>query len=623
MSNTFNTQRINTRKHLLIDCYSQNKMENIWRRSVRSSLRRQAILDLHDYYDFHKNRKQYIETIIHQIINGQYTPKQTFVLRLEKRAGVCRHIQIPSAEDALILETLVESYLTSILAKAPSPNAFFSRSHATKTNEGNLNAFAYPWWELWNTFQKKIYNFNQSRDYIVVTDITNYFDNISLEKLRNVITGLAFFDNKDKSAEGIIDFLFYCLESFLLRPDYLPQSLVGLPQIDFDAPRLLAHLFLYEIDEFLKERTQDNFVRWMDDIDFGVNSIAEGKQILCALDELLLSRGIRLNLGKTAILDAEDARIYFQPDENAFLTAKQNEIKALLKRTTAINAPAKLEALSAELSERFEDFRSNGKLSGRYEKILLRYFSVFTELKDPYLEKCVPELLDDTPALRGKIFYYYLILGFSETRLNHILNYINGEHCIDDVSAFAAIKLLVDWDIPHDYTALLKNVINSSTSSKTQSHFIGSLWLGSKYDTRSHLYTHIMNNKDLWKRDSFVARQVAATMPILQVIPEYKSRIIENLADSAQLDALRVIYNLKQLSFQQNLSKEDNAYLMHKHNLAYPLPKFLLSLHYILSPKLNVIDKSKLYDHFINCVDDIHYRKTIETAYSHEKFIND
>ena len=39
-----------------------------------------------------------------------------------------------------------------------------------------------------------------------------------------------------KFHEELIDFLFFMLESFIWRPDYIPLSGVGLPQIQFDAP---------------------------------------------------------------------------------------------------------------------------------------------------------------------------------------------------------------------------------------------------------------------------------------------------------------------------------------------------------------------------------------------------
>jgi hypothetical protein len=36
-------------------------------------------------------------------------------------------------------------------------------------------------------------------------------------------------------AESLLDFFFYMLDEFVWRPDYLPSSGVGLPQINFDA----------------------------------------------------------------------------------------------------------------------------------------------------------------------------------------------------------------------------------------------------------------------------------------------------------------------------------------------------------------------------------------------------
>jgi hypothetical protein len=48
--------------------------------------------------------------------------------------------------------------------------------------------------------------------------------------------------------KGVMDLLFYMLEAFVWRPEYIPLSGVGLPQINFDAPRLLAHCYLFPAD---------------------------------------------------------------------------------------------------------------------------------------------------------------------------------------------------------------------------------------------------------------------------------------------------------------------------------------------------------------------------------------
>ena len=42
----------------------------------------------------------------------------------------------------------------------------------------------------------------------------------------------------------MIDMLIYVLGDLLWQPDYTPRIEIGPPQINLDAPRLLAHCFL-------------------------------------------------------------------------------------------------------------------------------------------------------------------------------------------------------------------------------------------------------------------------------------------------------------------------------------------------------------------------------------------
>jgi hypothetical protein len=78
----------------------------------------------------------------------------------------------------------------------------------------------------------------------------------------------------------------------------MPRVEVGLPQINVDAPRLLAHCFLYELDAFLASDPTRDFVRYMDDIDVGVDTIAAAKQVLKSIDLVLQTKQVRLNSGK-------------------------------------------------------------------------------------------------------------------------------------------------------------------------------------------------------------------------------------------------------------------------------------------------------------------------------------
>jgi hypothetical protein len=228
--------------------FEVDAMRAVWKNTVRNGLRRQDVLDLHDYHDFHRSLDTILEALRTEVCTASYRPKRSQQVRIEKAAGICRRIHIPAPEDAVLFQTMVDSIAVELLQKQPAHNAFYSRSHPRYRNPNDVDhTFPYDWWELWPEFQRRIFQFTSSCDFIAVTDISNYFDCISLRQLRNTIASLVVFD------EPLLDFLFFMLEEFVWRPDYLPSSGVGLPQLNFDAPRLLAHVFLFESDTLLSE----------------------------------------------------------------------------------------------------------------------------------------------------------------------------------------------------------------------------------------------------------------------------------------------------------------------------------------------------------------------------------
>jgi hypothetical protein len=160
----------------------------------------------------------------------------------------------------------------------------------------------------------------------------------------------------------------------------MPHSGVGLPQINFDAPRLLAHAYLFKLDEELESATNGNFVRWMDDIDAGVNSREEGKKLLRNLDNILSSQGLRLNTSKSKILSAQDAVAHFWIQENRTLTIIENSIKHGSGSSITQKKQKHL------LKKRFRSFDRKLR-TGQWDKVFKRYFSLFGMVKDTCLEK--------------------------------------------------------------------------------------------------------------------------------------------------------------------------------------------------------------------------------------------
>lgn len=572
------TPRLEERVYKLDTCFNLSLIERVWQKYVKTGLRSQGLLDLHDYYDFHRNRKALANIIRNQILEGKYRPKSPNIIRVEKKYGVCRHLQIPTPEDAVVLQALVETLAPIIKANQPTERAYYSRSHSAFIGEESVDgSFPYPWFKLWPQFQEKIYKFTTTFKYVVVTDIANYYDNISFDRLRNVISSYGKFE------EVLLDFLFFMLESFVWRPDYLPLSGVGLPQVNFDAPRLLGHAFLFEIDRYLNDKTNGNFVRWMDDIDFGTNDTDTAKKILRDLDELLLTRGLRLNMGKTKILSSSEARHYFLPDENRYLSVMTERINRKLGNGLTVDDEKKL------IRKRFNKFLKRPRI-GRWEKVYNRYFSIAGKTRDRYLEKFVPELLSDSPAMRESIFRYYLMLGCNLARFNQLKDFFESEHCADDTSIFSVAKVFVDWPIP-PYSQIRKEIVllAKRTANNTSANLVASIWMLAKYTSSSDLASFLGQHSNRWKYSSFLSRQVAATTPRIRKLKGQFRFVEKTLSEAGQLDALRVMYHLDEFRQVQPLKSPDKMYIMHGKGTVetYPLYKYLILLDLLTCENVN------------------------------------
>ncbi|MFP9128512.1 hypothetical protein [Niallia sp. BSM11] len=601
-----NTPRLNERVLKLDECFNSSKMEFSWKKYVKTGMRGQSILDLHDYFDFHRHKTQILRSISKQINEGIYRPKPHYEIIVEKKLGICRHQLIPSPEDAVVLQTIVESISPIIKNAQPSDRAFYSRSHGGPKSEADIDeSFPYAWWELWPKFQEKIYEFSQTFPYIVVTDISNYFDNIIFRQLRNILASYG------KIEESLLDFLFFMLENFVWRPDYLPLSGSGLPQLNYDAPRLLGHSFLFEIDKYLEEQTGGNFVRWMDDIDFGVNEIHQAKVILRGLDELLLTRGIRLNMGKTKILSMRDAENYFLPNENRYLTIMSKRIKRLLEAGISIDTEKK------QIKNRFRKFLKKPKV-GRWEKILGRYFSISSLTGDKFLQDRVPSILKEQPGLRDQVFRYYKKLGPNKKSFKQLSEFLVSMDCFDDPSIFGVAKLLIDWRITPGSS--MRNQIVSlalSTAHKSPTNFLASLWMMTKYANSNDLIQFVKTYTNVWRFSSFLARQVAAVLPRIKNQSNDYNTIKTLISDSGQLDALRVISHLDELSTITSLSTADRMYVLHGNNNidVYPLQKYLIAYEILNSQHLNTVYRKNLRNDLVARIKDPIYVQELNSIH--------
>jgi len=564
-------------------------MESTWRGTVRTAMRRQLVTDLHDYLDIHRNLRPLLVRARREILDGVFRPSRVEAVTAEKALGVTRTTAVISPLDAVIVQAASDTLSRQILRRQPHRNAYYSRSHSGPSMDALPEALSPPWWVQWPRFQKKILEFVSSFPFLVVTDIANYFETIDLRLLRNAIAGHGAFE------EPLLDFVFFVVSSLLYRTHYSPRTDHGLPQIDLDAPRLLAHAFLFGADSLLgRMAPRVEFTRWMDDFDIGVHSIEEGKATLNRLHSQLSQQGLRLNSKKTKILSARDAAKHFWLSHNSTLNVLLNSAK---------NHPGQDHSIG-RLRARLVDERLNAFLalppSGNWAKVMKRFYTLLGRLGSPRLVDVAGEHLSVHPDLRASVFRYFRELGFSTKRYDIVRGYLEGGHCIDDASVFEACQLFVDWTIPprsrvvKDLRRLAKSLGGSKKASPTR--FSGALHVLAKYAGAREVSTYLVRTERCWQQSDFAGRQVAAASACLSSSDLAKVR--EMVARNGLRDALQVYAHLDSLHTLSSLDKQLDSYLAHTspQPYGYGLPRFLLLRWMLGSPKLGRQASEKLRD---------------------------
>ena len=598
------TPRLEARQAALEKVFSEQLMASAWKDYVRKGLRDQEVIDLFDYNDFHWSRKDRFADLKNAILDGRYKPGNSIPTKLEKSLGVCRTVVTPSPEDSVVLQCIVESLLPTALKKQPSRNAFFSRSHQSPSATFTFGK-DYIWFKQWRKFSKIRFQIATTHNWVATTDIATYFDNVHYAHLRNIISTF------DETEEVILDVLFTVLDSVSWRPDYLPSSYIGLPQVQFDAPRLLAHIYLFEIDAFLKRSTKGKFVRWVDDITFAAETRDAAKSILRDLDLLLQMRGVRLNSGKTKILSASEARRYFHQRENEYL----DRVKVRIETAEATGASVK--PIETNLRKSFVKFAAR-KPYGHSDKIIKRFTGYFQQINsDVAMDFCLGSLEDD-PGLRDTVYRYLSTLGPSNKALAAVTKYLTGGSALDDASQCQLARVLTEWEaapnsrIFRTLRNLTKTMSDSSHIGRDPFRFLSALWMITKYSSQKRLVEFIAQHDHIWQHSEFLSRQVAASSGKFrnpQVVAWFEDQLQRHSFRSA-LSVLNALSTIR--SFSNSVPSDIRLYILNGNNrTTYSLQRFLVAVAVISSKGLRANVKAALKRQLLLILRDPHYSRVI------------
>ena len=428
---------------------------------------------------------------------------------------------------------------------------------------------------------------------MIVTDITNYYDSIGIDELKKIILGYV------NANEVLVDILFHIIEEISWKPDYLPYTGRGLPTSNLEAIRLLAHSFLFEIDEVLKKKTNHNFTRWMDDFVIGVDSRKEAIELISSISDMLKSRGLGLNLSKTAIYDRKEANYHFQIEENKYL----DSLESLSKNDN--DYAKKTDKLRSKFRKHFKD--QNPKY---WDKVAKRYITAFGKADSKKLLTDIVDIYLDYPVLRPNLLIYLSKIGYSKNSSIRVEQILENIDIFDDISLYQICNLITLWEVPikKDASEFIKRVdkqlVSYSFKTENPADFFSVLLFKTKYNNPNNLFNFIKKYQNIWLRYSFLRRQATAALSRLLIT---KGKEVENLLDiqisSGVTSTASIANQIYKFSKLEKVDKRLRFYLFPKNiQRPYPLQKFLVLCSVLNSPSIRkdktVIEatKSQIFD---------------------------
>jgi len=237
-----------------------------------------------------------------------------------KVSGFKRTLTIPGVPD-LVLFRAIANFVHRKARRYQQKHVYYRRADLQQATQAAVEAakkdrreFAslyrftsaksFQHWKEYEQYRKHLILKKLYR-YIVITDITNFFDSVLHSEVSNAFRNYPI-------PSRLIGLLFYLLERLAIRADYSDSPRIGLPVDEFECSRTIANLVLFPHDRRMVELVgKEVYVRWMDDQAIGVASRAQGLQVVAAVGASLSKLYLTANAKKTRILSLKEAKAHF------------------------------------------------------------------------------------------------------------------------------------------------------------------------------------------------------------------------------------------------------------------------------------------------------------------------
>lgn len=240
--------------------------------------------------------------------------------------------------------------------------------------------FPYNWFQNWILFNQSTQSASEEFEHVALTDITAFFENISLRILFDQMLGLLGQEYRDllDRLRGLLDYWDWATSAGKTTGKGLPQG--------NDVSSFLSNIYLRDLDQAMLDIVNGDthkYYRYVDDIRLYTSNYSEACCGLVELEQTSRTLGLNVQTAKTEIKQATET---FDPDVTEWMQHLQDE------------AEDKVERARTFFTEVFDS--SDSDSVAKWQRVYWRSLTILGQANDDIAVPTVLNMFLDDPSVK-------------------------------------------------------------------------------------------------------------------------------------------------------------------------------------------------------------------------------
>lgn len=535
---------------------------------AKDSAKQAFIPDYFRHQDFVHNSEKLLRNISRRLKNKEYKAHHVQFVDIPKSGLTTRPGSMIEFSDLVVLFAAICSFASEIDKKMPDnvysfrvnphykePNQYLFEDRDIKllpaAERKKLKRFE-EWYEAWPGFEKAAKNIIDSGEYeyLVVSDITAYYENINHEVLRHIL------ESEHKKCYAV-NLIMECLREWTVPLSDGYKINRGIPQGNH-VSSFLGNIFLLPLDRELTKLEAEGkikYIRYMDDVKIFAKELKEAKKALFTMNDVLRKLQLNIQGAKTDIYPKEEFHKFIS---NENFDKLNDLVEEILKKEN--DNPAAFRKMIPKYLKKIKSF--NGYLGrGKLKKDKIRYFkrllTGYTHLGRAELSHRCFNALEDTPVVTAKIVKYFKTFVNGERIPQKVYEMLKD----DDLFEYQDARLIeMFWhkkEIPADFQKLIMSYAKQKALNWTvrMNAFLALSVFPLKTKERKDIYKLFIDESNFRVRKAILLCLIQAPADIRQQIldealcdTDYRVALFSKFLKDIANDTKTQRYELKNLS---------------------------------------------------------------------------